>query len=148
MSAAADDREGDPDPSAAAARRARRLLRWYPRAWQTRYGEEFTELLIADIEDRPRSRARMLDVARGGLTARLARAGLCGCAPDAAAQVRSGLAALGCCLAVFAGLGAALWSQLAIGWQWAQPAPGAVVAMAAASAAWASWPCSPPCPLS
>jgi hypothetical protein len=36
------------------AERAGRLLRWYPRAWRDRYGEEFTELLISDIEERPR----------------------------------------------------------------------------------------------
>jgi hypothetical protein len=28
------------------AERAARLLRWYPRAWRDRYGEEFTELVI------------------------------------------------------------------------------------------------------
>src|SRR5712691_2044496 len=31
----------------AAARRAGRLLRWYPKAWRSRYGEEFTDLLIS-----------------------------------------------------------------------------------------------------
>jgi hypothetical protein len=29
--------------------RAAELLLWYPRAWRDRYGEEFAELLIADI---------------------------------------------------------------------------------------------------
>ena len=51
-----------------------RLLRWYPRAWRDRYGAEFTELLISDIEERPRAAARGLDVARGGLVARLTAA--------------------------------------------------------------------------
>jgi hypothetical protein len=55
-----------------AERRARRLLRWYPQAWRRRYGEEFVELLIADIEERPRSPRRTLDVARQGLAARFA----------------------------------------------------------------------------
>jgi hypothetical protein len=56
---------------AGADRRARRLLRWYPKAWRLRYGEEFTELLTADISERPRSWHRTLDVARRGVAARL-----------------------------------------------------------------------------
>src|SRR6202021_413611 len=64
--------DGDGD---GAARRADRLLRWYPRPWRDRYGAEFTELLIADIDERPRSPRRSLDVARGGIRARLAAAG-------------------------------------------------------------------------
>ena len=67
---------GAPDP---AAQRAARLLRWYPKAWRSRYGEEFTELLISDIDERPRSQSRTADVIRGGIVARLADAGLCGC---------------------------------------------------------------------
>ena len=105
--------------------RATRLLRWYPRAWRARYGEEFTELLIADLAERPRSAARTADVIRGGLVARLADAGLCGCAPQvpelARAQARAGLASLACCAAVFLGVGGAIWSQLVIGWQWSAP---------------------------
>ena len=38
---------------AALRRRARRALRWYPREWRARYGEEFTELLMADFDERP-----------------------------------------------------------------------------------------------
>jgi hypothetical protein len=105
------------------------LLRWYPRAWRARYGEEFTELLIADLAERPGSAARTADVIRGGLVARLADAGLCGCAPQATgrapelarAQARAGLASLACCAAVFLGIGGAIWSQLVIGWQWSAP---------------------------
>ncbi len=135
-----------PAPQAAAegaaaddgARRAGRLLRWYPRAWRDRYGAEFAELLIADIAERPRSRARTLDVARGGLVARLAAAGLTGSPPPgaaigpasaAAAGARASLGAFGCCAAVFLVVGAALWSQLTIGWQWSQ-APGTPAALA------------------
>ena len=51
------------------------LLRWYPRAWRARYGEEFTELLTADLAERPRSAARTADVIRGGLVARLTEVG-------------------------------------------------------------------------
>jgi hypothetical protein len=56
----------------AAERHARRLLRWYPKGWRQRYGDEFTEVLIADIGERPRSRRRTLDIVRRGLAARIA----------------------------------------------------------------------------
>jgi hypothetical protein len=120
----------------AAARRAGRLLRWYPKAWRSRYGEEFTELLISDIGERPRSRARTADVVRGGIAARLAEAGLCGYASEPATQVRASLASLACCVAIFLGFGGAMWSQLTVGWQWFEPAtPGITVAIFVMSAA-------------
>lgn len=119
-----------------AARRAGRLLRWYPKAWRSRYGEEFAELLIADISERPRSRTRTADVVRGGIVARFTAAGLCGCTLEASAQVRASLTSLGCCVAIFVGFGAAMWSQLTIGWQWSQPDTAATtVAMVMMSAA-------------
>ncbi len=119
----------------ATARRAGRLLRWYPKAWRSRYGEEFAELLMADIAERPRSRARTADVARSGILARLSGAGLCGCTVDAE-QVRASLVSLACCATIFLGLGAAMWSQLAIGWQWSEPDTGATaVAMVVMSVA-------------
>jgi hypothetical protein len=31
------------------ARRSALLLRWYPASWRARYGEEFTELLLAEL---------------------------------------------------------------------------------------------------
>jgi hypothetical protein len=116
-----------------AIRRAGRLLRWYPRAWRDRYGAEFTELLIADISERPRSPRRSLDVVRGGLRARLADVGLAGFPlPVATAgsvagptleqarqrQVSASLGSLSCALGGFLVFGAALWSQILIGWQW------------------------------
>jgi pimeloyl-ACP methyl ester carboxylesterase len=85
-------RAGDPPESVTddAPARAGRLLRWYPAAWRARYGEEFAELLTADIRERPRSAARTRDVVRGGIVARLADAGLAG--PSALCQ-RRGLGA-------------------------------------------------------
>jgi hypothetical protein len=59
-------------------RRARRLVRWYPKEWRRRYGEEFTQLLVDDIDERPRSWQRTLDVARGGLAAQMAQRQLTG----------------------------------------------------------------------
>lgn len=103
------------------ARRAARLLRWYPAAWQARYGDEFTELLIAEFAERPRSWRRAADVARGGLLARLTRAGLCGSPPESAEQVRAGLATAACSAGAFLAIGIAMWAQLTIGWEWEPP---------------------------
>jgi hypothetical protein len=126
-------------PQEAAARRAGRLLRWYPRAWRARFGAEFAELLISDIGERPRSWARTADVARGGIVARLAGAGFCGYPAAAPDQVRTSLAAFTCSAAVFLGCGAAVWSQLTVGWQWSEPDTAATAAammiMSAAMAA-------------
>jgi hypothetical protein len=106
--------------------RAARLLRWYPRAWRERYGEEFAELLIAEMKERPRSAGRTLDVARAGLAARFATAGLAGSpllgtylADPVGASLGAAWTALALCLA----LGAAMWSQLAIAWRRAPLTP-------------------------
>jgi hypothetical protein len=115
-----------------ATRRADRLLRWYPRPWRDRYGAEFTELLLADISERPRSTRRSLDVMRGGIRARLADAGLAGfplplattgseagSMPEQARQrqVSASLGSFSCALGGFLVFGSALWSQLLISWQ-------------------------------
>jgi hypothetical protein len=115
--------------------RAARLLRWYPRPWRDRYGAEFAELVIADIEERPQSAARTLDVARGGVVARLTGAGLAGCplpAPGGAGvtsqlryrQVSASLGSLGGALTVFLVTGAVPWSELVIDRQVTSAQPG------------------------
>ena len=114
--------DGSPD----AARRAARLLRWYPRDWRSRYGDEFAELLIADISERPDSWRRHADVARSGVLARLIPTGLTGHALDPADQAGASLASLGVLLGVFLSLGAALWAQLTVSWQWSKPGTTAV----------------------
>jgi hypothetical protein len=112
----------DPDGAARRAdRSAARLVRCYPAAWRARYGEEFTELLLADIAERPRSWRRACDVARSGLLARLAGLGLTSHALDPSDQIRASLATLGCAVAAFLLFGVAMLTQLAIGWQWASP---------------------------
>lgn len=101
--------------------RVGRLLLWYPRAWRARYGAEFAELLAAELTERPRDRRRTVNVAVSGLRARLADAGLAAHPFDRATATRAGLATLACCAAGFAMFGAAIWSQLATGVQWAVP---------------------------
>lgn len=109
------------ESSGAAAREAKRLMRSYPRAWRARYGEEFRQLLLDDISERPRSLTRTVDVLRSGLLTRLAFAGLAGDALEPERQVRAGLKVLAFSVAAFLAAGIAIWSQLAIGWQWSAP---------------------------
>ncbi len=104
-----------------AARRAGRLLRWYPRAWRQRYGEEFVELLAEDLVERPRSWRRTVDLMRTGSLARLSRLGLAGQCLEPVEQIRASLAVFTVSLGAFLALGLALWSQLTIGWQWSAP---------------------------
>jgi len=125
----------DDDNSNSATTRANRLLRCYPRAWRARYGEEFTQLLIDDMSERPRSLTCTADVVRTGLLARGASTGLVGDVLDPEQQIRSGLAAVGCALTASLVFGVAIWAQLTIGWQWSAPAaPATRAGMLAMSA--------------
>jgi hypothetical protein len=108
-------------PAASDARRVRLLLRCYPPSWRQRYGEEFAELLLAEMYERPASARRTADVIRSGLLARLTRAGLTSHELPPREQMRAGLATLGCALAAFGTVAVAMLAQLATGWQWASP---------------------------
>jgi hypothetical protein len=120
--------------TASPQRRANHLLRWYPPTWRERYGDEFLELLIADLSERPRWSWRTFNVVGSGIQARLCRAGLAGGATGGSDQTRASLAALTYSLAAFLALGIAMWSQLTIGWQWSPPdTPGTAIAVVAMS---------------
>ena len=108
-------------PGDAAERRARRLLRWYPTSWRDRFGDEFTELLISEFEEQPRSWRRTANVVSSGTLARLAPSGLTGRGLGENEQTRASVVSVGCALAAFLAFGIALWSQLTIGWQWSRP---------------------------
>jgi hypothetical protein len=117
-------------------RRAATLVRWYPRSWRERCGDEFAELLVADFIERPWAPSRTADVLRTALGARLGAAGLAGWTLDVADQARASVAAIGCATAIFVALAAGLWAQLTIGWQWSRPdAPDTVVAVGLMSVA-------------
>ena len=101
--------------------RARRLLCCYPKEWRSRYGDEFVELLVADMEERPRSLLRSFDVVRGGVVARSASAGFAGHPINPDDAPRRSLVAVGGALSVFVVFALAMWAQLTIGWQWSPP---------------------------
>jgi hypothetical protein len=118
------------NPTGAATGRAQRLLRWYPKEWRSRYGEEFAELLVADISERPRSWGRAVDVATSGLLARATSAGLRDGTLEPSEQVRRSLVTQGCAMTIFLVFGLSIWAELTIGWQWSAPsAAGTSVAM-------------------
>jgi hypothetical protein len=111
-----------PGPYAASTdARIGRLMRWYPRSWRDRYGDEFAELLAADLDERPRCWQRTVNLAANGLRSRLATAGLAGHPLDPQAATRAGLVTAACSAAAFAVTAVSLWSQLAICLQWAVP---------------------------
>lgn len=112
------------DPSSRAERQAHRLLRFYPREWRARYGDEFGELLVADIADRPGAGARSINVAFSGIMARLACAGLSGTTVDPADGPRRRLASFGGVLAVLLVFGVSIWSQLDVARRSASPTAG------------------------
>lgn len=120
-------------------RRAQRLARWYPSTWRDRYGEEFVELLRSEIEERPHSAGRTLNVAMSGSFARLQVAGLAGDVLADEDQARASFSVLGVSLSVFLLFGIGIWAQLAIGWQWSapdnQPTVWSMVAMSVSVAA-------------
>ena len=123
------------DPEAM-ARRARRLMASYPRAWRVRYGDEFVDLLVAELHERPRSWRRTADVVGHGVRARLTITGRAGGLLDPAEQMRASLTAVGWTVATFLTFGVTMWSQVIIGWRWEPPTTPAVTAgMLAMSAA-------------
>jgi hypothetical protein len=117
-------------------RRAERLTACYPRAWRSRYGEEFVELLVDDYTEQPQSWSRTLDVLGSAALARARSAGLVAGSADLQEHVRSSLVALACSLTAFLTVGLAMWSQVVVGWRWEPPSgPVVTVAMVAMSSA-------------
>ena len=88
---------------------------------RARYGDEFVELLVADMGERPHSSQRSLDVVRGGLVARSAQASLGGHPLDPDDAPHRSLVAVGGALSIFVVFALAMWAQLTIGWQWSPP---------------------------
>jgi len=101
--------------------RAHVLLRWYPREWRDRFGEEFTALLLDEMGEQPRSVRRSLNVAWSGLVARTAQAGMAGASLSEGAQSQASLGWITAALAAFLCFGLGMWSQLVVGWQWTSP---------------------------
>jgi hypothetical protein len=98
------------------ARRAARLLRWYPPAWRERYGEEFADHLEQEFADRPVDPRRSLNVACKGLVARVEDIGLLNASRSPSDQTRAALGTSFALLALAAVIALNFWSWAMLQW--------------------------------
>jgi hypothetical protein len=98
-----------------AAKRARRALRWYPRHWRERYGDEFEVMLESEMTDTPHSPVRCANVIWGGLRNRVAYAGLVGNVLSPTQQRRASFSILAICSTIFFTFGIVTWSKFQLG---------------------------------
>jgi hypothetical protein len=98
------------------ARRAARLLRWYPPAWRERYGDEFADHLEQEFADRRVDLKRSINVAYKGLVARVDDIGLSNGALSAGGQSRVAVATTFALVAVMAVLALNFWSMVMLRW--------------------------------
>jgi hypothetical protein len=98
------------------ARRATRLLRWYPIAWRERYGEEFADHLEQEFSDRHVDFKRSINVAYKGLVARAGDFGLANTSLSSGGQTRSALGTSFVLMALMAVLALNFWSWAMLMW--------------------------------
>ncbi len=97
-------------------RRARRLLRWYPRAWRERYGEEFVDHLGQEFTDRPVDLGRSVNVAYKGLVARVSDLGLSNSGVSLGGQTRAALGTSLAFVALMVVIMLNFWSRAMLAW--------------------------------
>jgi hypothetical protein len=71
------------------ARRAKRLLLWYPKGWRERYGEEFADHLEQESLERPLDIRCVVNIARKGIVARFGDFGFASAPLSADGQTRA-----------------------------------------------------------
>jgi len=98
------------------ARRATRLLRWYPIAWRERYGEEFADHLEQEFSDRRVDFKRSVNVAYKGLVARAGDLGLAKASLNPGGQTRAAFATSFALIALMAVLAINFWSHAMLLW--------------------------------
>jgi hypothetical protein len=98
------------------ARRARRALRWYPKSWRHRFGDEYVALLEDEFLEQPRSASRSVNVAWKGAMARLADLGLAGGTLDSSNQIRAGAATSLFCGIFIVTASVKLWAPPTLSW--------------------------------
>jgi hypothetical protein len=108
------------------SRRARRLLRWYPRIWRERYGEEFLDLMEQEIDERPHSLRRSGNIAYRGSVSRLREVGLAASTIDPTDQPRAAVATLFISSAIFALVAMNFWSIAMLTWNSYGSAPASL----------------------
>jgi hypothetical protein len=96
---------------AKATRRADRLLRWYPKEWRERYGEEFVDHLEQEFADRSVDSRRTLNIAYKGLVARVGDVGLSNATVSAGGQTRAAVGTSFVLMVFVAVLALNFWSR-------------------------------------
>jgi len=99
-----------------ATRRAMRLLRWYPRSWRERCGEEFVDHLEQEFADRPVDLRRSFNVAYKGLVARVGDIGLSSSGANLRGQSRAALGTSLAFIALMVVIMLDMWSRAMLAW--------------------------------
>lgn len=110
------------------ARRAYRLVGWYPRAWRQRYGAEFVDLMEQEFTEIPHSFRRTSNIMYKGIVARLREIGLVASPLNSNDQARPAVATTFVVAAVFLAFASNFWSVAMLDWNddWRNPASTAV----------------------
>jgi len=98
------------------ARRAARLLRWYPPVWRERYGEEFVDHLEQEFTDRHVNLKRSVNVVYKGLVARADDLGLSNASLSPGGQTRAALGTSFVLITLMAVLALNFWSRAMLQW--------------------------------
>lgn len=97
-------------------RRAMGLLRWYPRSWPERCGEEFVDHLEQEFADRPVDLRRSFNIAQKGLVARAGDIGLARSSGNLGGQTRAALGTSLAFIALMVVIMLDLWSRAMLAW--------------------------------
>jgi hypothetical protein len=106
------------------ARRARRLLLWYPTAWRERYGVEFVDLMEQEFLEIPHSFKRASNIAYKRSVVRLRELGLASSTLNPEDQPRAAIATAVVISTIFTALALSFWSVAMLNWNenWKEPA--------------------------
>ncbi len=101
---------------AVATSRAKRFLRWYPKAWRERYGEEYVDHLEQELADRPINLGRTINIAYKGLVARVSDIGLSNDEVSSEGLTRAALGTSVALIALMAVIMLDFWSRAMLAW--------------------------------
>lgn len=102
--------------NAANARRAKRLLLWYPMAWRERYGDEFVCHLEQEFSERSEDVRRTINIVCKGVVARVGDFGFSRTTMSADGQMRAAVATSFALLALSAAAVLNFWSLAMLRW--------------------------------
>jgi hypothetical protein len=100
----------------APARRAERLLKFYPQVWRDRYGAEFADFIEQSIADAPHNTKRTTNIIYKSMKARLGEVGIAGPSLDSANSSRTALSTSTVLATVFTVFALFYWSCAMVSW--------------------------------